>query len=221
MIRFTRIATLAVAAVQLLLISESQAALINRSTFVGPGVMECDAGECEFTVDPSLGCADPCHTQTHEHIYDLAFKHVADTNSNVVVPGGQVCYAKQAKNIVSSFPNEYVAIEAGCTAKCTGCSFAPTIAISGPAKLKCRAGRCFAHTTKRFDCGNEIAAASRDWGSFETVVNGDDETNSFHGFEHIGGRVRIPDGCDLECSRCNPVADGLRNFRVFRNNDPW
>ena len=88
--------------------------------------------------------------------------------------------------------------------------------------MKCRGGRCFAFTTKRFDCGDEIADVARDHGSFQTLVGGDDETHSLHGYEHITSRrVRIPEGCDLECSRCNEVADtGLRNFRVFKNSDP-
>ena len=110
-------------------LSRNQAARTDRSTFVGPGVVECDDGRCEFSVDPSLGCADPCHTQAHQHMNGMAFKHVASTNSNVVVAGGQVCYKKQAENINSNFPDKYVAIEKGCTAKCTGCSFSPTVDI--------------------------------------------------------------------------------------------
>lgn len=251
---FARLATtIAPAIILLLLINVSNAAVAGVDTFVGPGVMECDVGQCSFSVDPGLGCADPCHTLRHQHMFDLAFKHVAEVSSNVVAPGGRVCYKKQAKNINSYFPDEYVTIEKGCTAKCTGCSFSPTKdicksykifictlrqvllasltklnchaqhTIAGPANINCRAGRCFAYTDKNFKCGNAIASASKDWGSFHTLAGGDDDTHSFHGYEHINtnGPITIPKGCNLECSRCNKVANaGLRNFRMFRGNDP-
>ena len=106
--------------VLLLLIRKNQAIDPDRSTFVGPGVIECDAGQCDFSVDPSLGCSDPCHTLTHEHMYDLPFKHVGVVSSSVVAPGRRVCYKKEANNINSYFPDQYVTIEKGCTAKCSG-----------------------------------------------------------------------------------------------------
>ena len=71
---YTRIAKLLVVIMQLLLFHGSQARLRigDLETFIGPGVFECNMGECEFEVDPSLGIgADPCHTRTKRHMYEL------------------------------------------------------------------------------------------------------------------------------------------------------
>jgi hypothetical protein len=97
-------------------------------TFTGPGVVECNQGECEFQVEASRGC-DPCHTRTHSHIYDMAFVDVADvsmnpSNDNII---DEKCFFKYAKQIDAHYPDRYVDIEEGCTAKCYGCDFAPTI----------------------------------------------------------------------------------------------
>jgi hypothetical protein len=94
---------------------------------------------------------------------------------------------------------------------------------AGPAEIDCEEGRCFAHTTKNnFNCGNRIKEASDDWGSFHTLVAGDDTTSSFHGYESIDGdSISIPQGCTLDCSNCSVRSrSGLGgNFRMFKSND--
>ena len=102
-----------------------------NDTFIGPGVVECDRGECEFSVDAGRGCSDPCHTRTQNHRYDLAFINLADVSMDSSkgdnnLTEDEQCYFKYAKNIDSYFPDQYVEIEEGCTARCDGCVFAPT-----------------------------------------------------------------------------------------------
>jgi hypothetical protein len=97
-------------------------------TFIGPGVVECNQGECEFSVKAGRGCIDPCHTRTHYHMYDMSFIDVADvsvdpSNDNII---DEPCFFKYAKHIDAHYPDQYVDIEEGCTAKCSGCIFAPT-----------------------------------------------------------------------------------------------
>ena len=98
-------------------------------TFIGPGVVECNQGECEFTVKAGRGCIDPCHTQTHYHMYDMSFIDIADvsvdpSNDNTI---DEPCSFTYAKHIDAHYPDQYVDIEEGCTAKCSGCIFAPTV----------------------------------------------------------------------------------------------
>jgi hypothetical protein len=98
------------------------------NTFVGPGIIECNVGQCEFSgrAGPVAGCSDPCHTIKTRHSFDFAFREVSDI-SGPQSYGGKQCYFKYAKNIDSYYPDQYVEIERGCTAKCSGCVFAPTI----------------------------------------------------------------------------------------------
>jgi hypothetical protein len=97
-------------------------------TFVGPGVIECNRGQCEFACPHSRrSCSDPCHTITRSsNLFTLSFRQVADV-SGIQTYGGKQCYFKFAENINSHFPDEYVEIARGCTAKCDGCVFAPTV----------------------------------------------------------------------------------------------
>ncbi len=98
-------------------------------TISGPGVVECNQGECEFQVVASRGCFDPCHTRTQSHMYDMAFADVADVSMNQSYDSiiDEKCFFKYAKHIDAHYPDRYVDIEEGCSAKCYGCVFAPTI----------------------------------------------------------------------------------------------
>ena len=98
-------------------------------TFIGPGVVECSQGECEFSIQAGIGCSDPCHTRTHSHMYDSSFADVAEvsvdqSNDNTI---DEQCFFQYAKHIDAQYPDWYVDIEEGCTAKCNGCIFAPTV----------------------------------------------------------------------------------------------
>lgn len=97
-------------------------------TFVGPGVIECNSGQCQFSGGRAgmFGCNDPCHTNTRSHMYDYSFREVSDV-SGVQSYNGKLCNFKYAKNIDSYYPDQYIEIKKGCTAKCSGCEFAPTI----------------------------------------------------------------------------------------------
>jgi hypothetical protein len=97
-------------------------------TFLGPGILECNSGQCEFSGRAGMfgGCTDPCHTRTSRHSFDFSFKDVGDVTGLQSYRGKQ-CYYKYAKNIYSYYPDQYIEIGKGCTAKCNGCEFAPTI----------------------------------------------------------------------------------------------
>ena len=54
------------------------AALVVESSgvFVGPGLIECEAGECDFSVvQPGLN--DPCHIYTSNHPYEESFEDIS------------------------------------------------------------------------------------------------------------------------------------------------
>ena len=80
-------------------------------TFVGPGVIECNRGQCEFACPHSRrSCSDPCHTITRSsNLFTLSFRQVADV-SGIQTYGGKQCYFKFAENVNSHFPDEYVEI---------------------------------------------------------------------------------------------------------------
>ena len=96
--------------------------------FVGPGVIECNSGQCQFSGGRAgmFGCTDPCHTKTRSHMYDNSFREVSDVSGNQSY-NGKLCYFKYAKNIDSYYPDQYVEIKKGCTAKCNRCEFASTV----------------------------------------------------------------------------------------------
>ncbi len=96
-------------------------------TFLGPGILECNSGQCQFSGRAGMfGCTDPCHTRTSRHSFDFSMKDVSDT-SGVQSYNGKQCYFKYAKNINTYYPDQYVELGKGCTAKCSGCEFAPTV----------------------------------------------------------------------------------------------
>ena len=244
--KYNRFAIVAVATLPFLL----RQSLAQVDTFVGPGIIECEMGECDFSVDPSLGCSDPCHTSYSRHMYEMAFEdlsrvsndfHFRDgeaSNDNLF---GEPCFHKRAEYIYSYFPDQYVHILEGCTARCIGCTFAQTQTIrklciyfyyflyvvsnlicefnmtAGPALLECQYGRCTNYTTQSgFDCGDDIEAASDGYGSFHTpTYHG--KSYDFYGYEGIDTGmkpIKIPKKCTLDCSGCTVVEEERRN-RLF------
>lgn len=202
--------------------------------FIGPGVVECNQGECAFSVEAGKGCFDPCHTRTHYHMYDMSFIDVADVIVDQSKDSSidEQCFFKHAKHIDAHYPDRYVEIEEGCTAKCNGCIFAPTIQIrkwlpllrwlmhscvfcwafklpkrntGGPTNIDCRNGRCTSYTTDTFNCGNEIEEASKSFGSFQTLLDGSNTVYSLYGYEGINKNdpITIPQNCILDCSGCS------------------
>lgn len=179
-------------------------------TFVGPGLVECNRGECEFSVDFALSASsDPCHTRTHDHMYDSSFQELSFVYTDPSNDDGNPSFYRYASNIDTDFPDEYVKIQEGCTATCTGCSFAPTETIQGPAQVECDDGRCIWYTTDpNFECGTEIEAASDSYGSFSTLLWWENTSHSFYGYEGINSSVlpiNIPGTCKLDCSGCSLV----------------
>ena len=113
----------------------------------------------------------------------------------------------------------------------SGCTFAPTIEIgecivenapfmhlnlvcsylistsctAGVGLLDCLNGRCTEYTTNDdFDCGDAIELASDSWGSFETLLDGDNIVHYLHGYDGIVTNVpiEIPEECTFDCSGC-------------------
>ncbi|KAL9182888.1 hypothetical protein ACHAXT_004167 [Thalassiosira profunda] len=200
-----------IAAATLLLVRHNARAEVE--VFPGPGILECNMGTCDFSTRPGLGCSDPCHTthRNHMNMYDWAMEDVADVSGTYNFRGanggaGNVCMYRHAERIESYYPEQHVTIEQGCIARCTGCTFSRTKEIVGPALLQCDEGRCTRYTTdENSDCGDAIEKASVSYGSLHTAVGGDNKVHILHGFERINtgnNKVRIPRGCNLDCSGC-------------------
>ena len=184
-----------------------------EEVFVGPGVLECSQANCTFEVDASLGCADPCQTRSAPRMYEYPF----DTFSTVSDPyydvatdvdsgdGSYVepCFYRSATDINTWSPEDAV-INEGCTARCTGCTFAgPIVSITGPALLQCNDGRCTEYVHgETIDCGSAIEDASESYGMLATLSDGENVSHNFYGFEGINGSVEIPVTCSLECTGC-------------------
>ena len=110
----------------------------RKDAYVGPGILECNSGQCNFSLKPGLGCSDPCHTFHSDHMYDRAFDEVSNVSRDFAMSvrepsndhiAGEPCYHRSAKNIDAYYPDKFVSIEDGCIAKCSGCKFSPTITI--------------------------------------------------------------------------------------------
>ena len=55
-----------------------------------------------------------------------------------------------------------------------------------------------------FNCGRGIEKASKEYGSFHTVLSGSDTGYSFYGYEGINAKsIMIPEGCSLDRSGCS------------------
>lgn len=192
------VATLLLATSLLLHARAAAASNVLANAFVGPGMVECDRGACDF-IRVAGARPDPCHIRTRAHKYDRAFEGLADMSMSSDPNGDEPGYYGSAANIDSHFPLNFAEIEEGCTAKCNNCIFSPTAVISGPALLDCRNGRCSQFTTDvDFDCGGALEAASDSHGSFDTVFD------QFVGYEGINSTrlIEIPVGCKLDCSGC-------------------
>jgi hypothetical protein len=183
-----------------------------EEVFVGPGVLECSQANCTFEVDASLGCADPCQTRSAPRMYEYpfdAFSMVSDPYYDVAtdVDSGdgyvEPCFYRSATDINTWSPEDAV-INEGCTARCTGCTFAgPIVSITGPALLQCNDGRCTKYVHgETFDCGTAIEEASEAYGMLATLPDGENVSHNFYGFEGINGSVEIPVTCSLECTGC-------------------
>lgn len=189
---------------------------LEEETFIGPGVMECSNAQCTFEVDSSLGCADPCHTREapkrYEYPFD-SFSTVSDPYFNVASDGvnstEEPCFYRSATDINTWSP-ELAVIEEGCTAKCTGCTFAaPIVSVSGPAQLQCSDGRCTKYVHgETFDCGTAIEIASEGYGVLSTLPDNETIPHEFYGYEGINGMVQIPSTCSLECTGCTLIDSG-------------
>mmetsp|Transcript_13804 Transcript_13804/g.24968 ORF Transcript_13804/g.24968 Transcript_13804/m.24968 type:complete len:293 (+) Transcript_13804:206-1084(+) len=190
--------------------------LAEEDPFVGPGVLECNNAVCTFEVDEELGCADPCHTLSGRHMYDYPFSSISNlsspnysgasdaiSNDGLVRSLSEPCSYRKAKNI-NTWEPELISIEEGCTARCTGCTFAgPTISVQGAATLECIDGRCVKYVHgNTFQCGNAIEAASEASGSISILSDGEDISDNFYGFEGINGSINLPATCSLECTGC-------------------
>lgn len=188
-----------------------------EEVFVGPGVLECSQANCTFEVDASLGCADPCQTRSAPRMYEYpfdAFSTVSDPYYDVAtdVDSGdgsyvEPCFYRSATDINTWSPEDAV-INEGCTARCTGCTFAgPIVSITGPALLQCNDGRCTKYVHgETFDCGSAIEEASEAYGMLATLPDGENVSHNFYGFEGINGSVEIPVTCSLECTGCEVIA---------------
>lgn len=88
----------------ILLVEGSQAKLQQIDTFKGPGIVECNRGDCVFSVSSETACSDPCHTKHSRHMYDYSFKELADVKGGVHLRNGRAsneepCYHTKARNI--------------------------------------------------------------------------------------------------------------------------
>ena len=144
----------------------------DEQTFVGPGVMECSNAVCRFEVDQTLGCADPCHTLSAPEMYEYPFRTFSTVGDPYYKDSSEeeVCYFQNATDI-NTWKPELAVIEEGCTAHCTGCTFAsPIVTVSGPSMLQCEDGRCTKYVHgEPFECGKAIEAASDAYGSLATL----------------------------------------------------
>ena len=190
------------------------AAIVHEShcTFVGPGLIECAAGECDFSIQPGL--SDPCHIYTSNHPYEESFEDVS-----VITYEWSNDVSMHATSIDSYFPNQYVTILEGCTADCSSdCTFSSTETFVGPTQIDCLTGRCSGYSQTYFDCGEHIEIASESYGSFQTLLSGSNTVSTFSGYEGISNSVQpinLPANCTLECSGCTTHVDRKkRNMRV-------
>lgn len=185
----------------------------GMETFIGPGVMECSNAVCTFEVDADLKCADPCHTHSAPRMYEYPFLTFS-TVSDPYYESDELCFYRNAAEINTHSP-ELAVIEEGCTARCTGCTFAsPIVSVSGPSMLQCNDGRCTKYVHgETFDCGRDIEVASEGYGTLSTLTDDEDIPHEFHGFEGINGSFEIPDTCKLECTGCSvPMDSGNNQF---------
>jgi hypothetical protein len=187
--------------------------MADEQTFVGPGVMECSNAVCTFEVDDGLGCTDPCHTRYAPRMYEYPFSSFSTAGDPYYHPEDEeeLCFYRNATDINTWSP-ELAQIEEGCTARCTGCTFAsPIVSISGPSVLQCNDGRCTKYIHgETFDCGTALETASEAYGSLATLGEGEDVAHVFYGFEGINGSIEIPETCNLECTGCTsePIDSG-------------
>jgi len=199
-------------------LTTSMAAVLGHTRadiFRGPGLLECAAGDCYFSVDANLGCSDPCHTRTSDHMYDVAIDDVAVVTLGTSNDFSDTsCYHRHATDIDSIFPDQYVTIEEGCTARCSGCTFSPTELFTGPTQINCIAGRCHMYTEdSTFGCGDDIELASDAYGELNTLLGGSNTVSTLVGYEGINNiaPITLPATCQLECSGCDHHNRGLRN----------
>mmetsp|Transcript_10030 Transcript_10030/g.15030 ORF Transcript_10030/g.15030 Transcript_10030/m.15030 type:complete len:387 (-) Transcript_10030:106-1266(-) len=195
----------------------------DEQTFIGPGVMECSNAVCTFEVDENLGCADPCHTQSAPDMYEYPLYTFSTVGDPYFADPSEEepCYYRNASNINTWAP-ELAPIEEGCTARCTGCTFAsPIVSVSGPSRLQCNDGRCTKYVHgETFECGSAIEAASDAYGSLATLPDGEHIPHEFHGFEGINGSFEIPATCNLECTGCtsHPIDSGTKTTPPTENS---
>lgn len=234
-------------------LTTSMAAVLGHTRadiFRGPGLLECAAGDCYFSVDgksqqsrirldvpiiygnayiiisycirsllhtANLGCSDPCHTRTSDHMYDVAIDDVAVVTLGTSNDFSDTsCYHRHATDIDSIFPDQYVTIEEGCTARCSGCTFSPTELFTGPTQINCIAGRCHMYTEDpTFGCGDDIELASDAYGELNTLLGGSNTVSTLVGYEGINNiaPITLPATCQLECSGCDHHTRGLRNMK--------
>lgn len=71
-----------------------------KETYQGPGRIKCYDGACDFSIDPSLGCNDPCHTYTINNAFEYSFLDVAKVSRKTRnYPSLDLCYYNKATEI--------------------------------------------------------------------------------------------------------------------------
>ena len=71
-----------------------------KMSYQGPGRMECYDGTCDFSIDPNLGCNDPCHTYTISNAFEYSFEDVARVSKKTRhYPSLDLCYYNRAEDI--------------------------------------------------------------------------------------------------------------------------
>ena len=178
-------------------------------SYSGPGRVECFEGTCDFVVDASLGCDDPCHTYTISNPFEYSFSDVGVVSGKIrQYPSREICYYNKAEYIDTEdwFDHWGLKIDEGCIATCTGCTFYPTETFAGPGSLQCREGDCYNYSDQApyNDCGTQIQDASEEWGELSLLGQGSDDALVFQGFNNITttGTVMIGEECTLDCSGC-------------------
>ena len=179
-----------------------------KESFMGPGRIECFNGECDFSVNASLGCGDPCHTYTQSNVFEYTFADISTVSGEVKDDRGSLCYYLNATHISTEYWLDPwpLKIEEGCRALCRGCTFHPTATFSGPGLLNCTAGNCYNYSYgEPYNyCNSEVQDASEEWGELSVLLDGSNDAEVFQGFNNITTTEPIMIGkrCSLDCSGC-------------------
>lgn len=186
----------------------------QRMSFSGAGMLECNQGQCEFSVADADICNDPCHTHSHNTIYDFSLRTIARTSNRRSHPTRSSCYYfKTVTNINTNpiLPDNLLYVEEGCSGKCTGCKFYPTKEFEGPAFLDCVKGMCTSYTESEegpapacYRFFDDLGEASEDWAEMQTLMDGTDTVQTINMFGNINTvePVVLRRTCKTRCYGC-------------------